>query len=90
MSVATEAPLGAVAAACNWYVIHKNAPGAMSAMAFILAPSNPKVGLMLGMLRSVMILSSFNFYIIRQMVELIKCKSNANFGMLEMGGGMKS
>src|SRR5438094_836459 len=29
MSLATELPSGAVAAACSWYVIHSNAPGAL-------------------------------------------------------------
>jgi hypothetical protein len=45
MSFATELPSGAVAAACSWNVIHRNAPGAISAMAFIVTPVSPSVGL---------------------------------------------
>src|SRR5690242_15537451 len=44
MSLATDAPLGAVAAAWSWNVIHRNAPGAMSAMAFTVAPVRPSDG----------------------------------------------
>src|SRR5262245_32564773 len=43
MSPATELPSGAVAAAWSWYVVHKNAPGAISAIAFMVAPVSPSV-----------------------------------------------
>jgi hypothetical protein len=72
ISAATEAPLGAVAAACNWYVIHKKAPGAMSAMAFMLAPIKPRVGFTLGTLRSAMIVSS-RFKMNKPNFRLDKC-----------------
>src|SRR5690349_11299430 len=45
MSAATELPSGAVAAACSWYVIQRNAPGAISAIAFTVTPVSPSVGL---------------------------------------------
>jgi hypothetical protein len=45
MSLATELPSGAVAAACSWYVVHKNAPGAIRAIAFMVAPVSPSVAL---------------------------------------------
>src|SRR5262245_53003077 len=44
MSDATELPSGAVAAAWSWYVVQRNAPGAISAIAFIVAPVSPSVG----------------------------------------------
>src|SRR5262245_21916577 len=44
MSLATDVPSGAVAAACSWYVIQRNAPGAISAIAFIVTPVSPRVG----------------------------------------------
>src|SRR5690349_17758145 len=44
MSDATELPSGAVAAAWSWNVVQRNAPGAISAIAFIVAPVNPSVG----------------------------------------------
>src|SRR5713101_3129767 len=47
VSLPTDAPLGA-AAAWSWNVVHRNAPGAISAMAFIVAPVSPRDGLTLG------------------------------------------
>src|SRR5262249_9382745 len=43
MSAATDDPSGAVAAAWSWNVVHRNAPGAISAIAFIVTPVRPSV-----------------------------------------------
>ena len=43
MSFAVEAPEGVVCAAFIWKVSHKNAPGAIRAMAFIVMPPRPRV-----------------------------------------------
>ena len=43
MSVAVEAPAGEVWAAFIWKVSHKNAPGAIKAMAFIVTPPRLRV-----------------------------------------------
>ena len=48
MSLATELPSGAVAAACSWYVIHRNAPGAISAIALTVTPVRPSVAFTCG------------------------------------------
>ena len=43
MSLAVEAPDGVVCAAFIWKVSHKNAPGAIKAMALIVMPPSPRV-----------------------------------------------
>ena len=43
MSLAVEAPDGVVCAAFIWKVSHKNAPGAIKAMALIVMPPRPRV-----------------------------------------------
>src|ERR1700682_389504 len=40
----TAVPPGTVCAAWIWSVIHKNAPGAIRAMAFTVTPVRPRVG----------------------------------------------
>src|SRR5262245_17907595 len=43
MSAATDDPSGAVAAAWSWNVVQRNAPGAISAIAFMVTPVRPHV-----------------------------------------------